>query len=285
MLASALDRMSADAGEALQELIESSRSPEVVRLVWRELEELRVLDAACGDGEWLSGCLEGLVGVGESCLARMRGWVEDQHRSGERCRPEKLADFKRLLWVAAELEREGGRERLPRELILLRCLRGVERDAVLAAACRRRLAAGLAGGAGSEVDAELARALPEVREGAVAGGIESAEELAVLARQDSTLAGSAGELAAEAAALVRVERQLTRMRLREAAGWTDLIAGLRTLRARRRVVGQALSARLPGRAEDTVHPWIEFHEAACNGGFDLVRHDPEGAVGPDNSGR
>jgi hypothetical protein len=257
-----------DSAAALQELLEASRTADVPRLLWRELEALRILDPACGSGEWLEGCLEALAAVGESCLERMRVWVCEQRRSAKRARPEKLSDLKRLVARAAALAEEGVADRLVRETILLGCLRGAEVDRARAEACRRRLgrtllAPGVAGGGALE--------LAEVGEGSLTAGIGSAEALAGWARRDASAAAAARSVAAEAEALARVERQLMRMRLQHAATVEELVGGLRLLRGRRAVLGVALAPDVPERAAPVLHPWIEYHGILRSGGFDLVR--------------
>ncbi|HEX6069160.1 MAG TPA: hypothetical protein VFZ18_05035 [Longimicrobiaceae bacterium] len=253
---------------ALQELLEASRSPDVPRLLWRELEALRILDPACGSGEWLGGCLEALAAVGESCLERMRVRVGEEQRSGKRSRPEKLSDLKRLVARAAAVAEEGVADRLVRETILLGCLRGADVDRTQAEACQRRLGRTLLapGGAGGG-----ALELAEVGEGSLAAGIGSAEALADWARRDASAAAVARRVAAEAETLARVERQLMRMRLLHGATVEELVGGLRLLRGRRAVLGVALAPDLPVGAAPVLHPWIEYHGILRSGGFDLVR--------------
>src|SRR5690606_12009864 len=97
--------------------------PGGVRRVWRGLWRFRVLDPAVGEGEWLLGAMEVLVVIGAACLDRMEGWVEDRIASAPGPRREQ-ADFLRLLERRDELARDGGRDRLVHELVLLGCLRG-----------------------------------------------------------------------------------------------------------------------------------------------------------------
>jgi hypothetical protein len=267
-----------DPAASLQELLEACRSPQIPRLLWRELEALRILDPACGSGEWLGGCLEALAAVGQSCLERMRVWVDEERRSGRRSRPEKLSDLKRLVARAAELAGEGVSDRLVRETILLGCLKGAEVEGARVEECRRRLGRTLlaaVGAGGGELE------LADVGEGSLAAGIGSAAELAAWARRDASAAAVARGVAAEADALARVERQLVRMRLRHGAALEELVGGLQLLRARRAVLGVALAPEAPAPAVLPLHPWIEYHEILRSGGFDLVRDaDRVGAPGP-----
>lgn len=262
----ASDLPTGDSAVALQELLEASRSPDLPRLFWRELEALRILDPVCGSGEWLGGCLEALAAAGESCLERMRVWVDEERRSGRRSRPEKLSDLKRLVARAAVMAREGVADRLVRETILLACLRGAEVERVRAEECRRRLGRTLlvSGGAGGG-ELELA----DVAEGSPAEGIGSAEALADWARRDASAAAIARKVAAEVEALGRVERHLFRMRLRHGAPVEELVEGLRLLRGRRAVLEVALTPEAS--ATPLLHPWIQYHAILRSGGFDLVR--------------
>src|SRR5690606_37655511 len=115
-------------GGQLQRLVESAPTPDVARRVWRELENLRVLDPACGSGAWLEGCLEALRAIGAACLQRMQGWLADEVDGPRRGPSSRGADLRRLVARCADLARSGERDRFVIETILLRCVHGIEAD-------------------------------------------------------------------------------------------------------------------------------------------------------------
>ena len=73
------------------------RGPGVAQAFWHAIDEITVLDPTCGSGAFLFAALNILEPLYEACLDRMEAFVEDLRRSGEQRRPEKFADFRKML--------------------------------------------------------------------------------------------------------------------------------------------------------------------------------------------
>jgi hypothetical protein len=80
-----------------QDVIENCEGPELLRAFWRAIERVTILDTTAGSGAFLFAALNVLEPLYEACLDRMEAFVEDLHRSGEKHRPEKFSDFRKVL--------------------------------------------------------------------------------------------------------------------------------------------------------------------------------------------
>lgn len=78
-------------------MIEQSEGPELLRAFWHAIERVTILDPTCGSGAFLFAALNILEPLYEACLDRMEAFVEDLDRSGEKYRPEKFSDFRKVL--------------------------------------------------------------------------------------------------------------------------------------------------------------------------------------------
>lgn len=268
----------------LREAVEASDQPDGVRAVWRAARQMRVLDPACGDGEWLLGAMRALEVAYHACLERMQAWVDDLGRSRTPSRPERLRDFRAALAAVDDTTRWPTRAQSVRALILLDNLHGADRDAAAAGRCRARLLACTGAAPGpAEAHREAACA---VHAGDPACGIGSRAEL------ERALAGVPGgawaarELAEEAEVLGSAERAL-RGALLASQRPEPLTEGVCRVRNRRSALDAALDCaalRLAGmsprdagacsewlRHRRPLHPLSAFGGAAARGGFHLVR--------------
>ena len=80
-----------------QDAIESCEGPDLLRAFWHAIEQATILDPTCGSGAFLFAALNILEPLYEACLGRMEAFVEDLSRSGEKHRPEKYSDFRKVL--------------------------------------------------------------------------------------------------------------------------------------------------------------------------------------------
>jgi len=80
-----------------QDVIETCEGPELLRAFWHAMENVTVLDPTCGSGAFLFAALNILEPLYEACLERMEAFVGDLERSGEKHRPEKFSDFRKML--------------------------------------------------------------------------------------------------------------------------------------------------------------------------------------------
>lgn len=86
-----------DIRQFAQDVIEYSEGPELLRAFWHAIEKVTVLDPTCGSGAFLFAALNILEPLYESCLDRMKAFVDDLDRSSEKHRPEKFSDFRKVM--------------------------------------------------------------------------------------------------------------------------------------------------------------------------------------------
>ncbi len=86
-----------DIRQFAQDVIENCEGPELLRAFWHAIERITILDPTCGSGAFLFAALNILEPLYEACLDRMQAFVEDLERSGEKHRPEKFSDFRKVL--------------------------------------------------------------------------------------------------------------------------------------------------------------------------------------------
>jgi len=80
-----------------QDVIENCEGPELLRALWNAIVHVTILDPTCGSGAFLFAALNILEPLYEACLDRMEAFVEELDRSGEKHRPEKFSDFRKVL--------------------------------------------------------------------------------------------------------------------------------------------------------------------------------------------
>ena len=86
-----------DIRQFAQDAIEDCEGPELLRAFWHAIEQVTILDPTCGSGAFLFAALNILEPLYEACLERMEAFVEDLDRAGEKHRPEKFSDFRKVL--------------------------------------------------------------------------------------------------------------------------------------------------------------------------------------------
>jgi len=86
-----------DIRQFAQDVIQNCEGPELVRAFYDAIEQVSVLDPTCGSGAFLFAALKVLEPLYEACLDRMQAFVDDLDRSGQKHRPEKFSDFRKLL--------------------------------------------------------------------------------------------------------------------------------------------------------------------------------------------
>ncbi|MEK7247742.1 MAG: DNA methyltransferase, partial [Chloroflexota bacterium] len=86
-----------DIRQFAQDVIENCEGPELLRAFWHAIEKVTILDPTCGSGAFLFAALNILEPLYEACLTRMEAFVADLERSGEKHRPEKLSDLRKVL--------------------------------------------------------------------------------------------------------------------------------------------------------------------------------------------
>lgn len=86
-----------DIRQFTQDAVESCEGPDLLRAFWHAIEKVTILDPTCGSGAFLFAALNILEPLYEACLDRMEAFVGDLDRSGEKHRPEKYSDFRKVL--------------------------------------------------------------------------------------------------------------------------------------------------------------------------------------------
>ena len=86
-----------DIRQFAQDAIENCEGLDLLRAFWHAIEKVTILDPTCGSGAFLFAALNILEPLYEACLERMEAFVEELARSGEKHRPEKYSDFRKVL--------------------------------------------------------------------------------------------------------------------------------------------------------------------------------------------
>jgi hypothetical protein len=86
-----------DIRQFAQDVIENCEGPELLRAFYHAIERITVLDPTCGSGAFLFAALNILEPLYEACLGRMKAFISDLELSGEKHRPEKFSDFRKIL--------------------------------------------------------------------------------------------------------------------------------------------------------------------------------------------
>jgi len=119
-----------------QDVIENCEGPELLRAFYRAIERVTVLDPTCGSGAFLFAALNVLEPLYEACLDRMQVFLEELETSGEKNRPEKFSDFRKILDHAA---RHPNRRYFILKSIILNNLFGVDIMEEAIEICKLRL--------------------------------------------------------------------------------------------------------------------------------------------------
>jgi hypothetical protein len=80
-----------------EDVIANCEGPELLRAFWHAIKGVSVLDPTCGSGAFLFAAINILEPLYEACLERMRAFLEDLQRSGDKHHPEKFSDFRKIL--------------------------------------------------------------------------------------------------------------------------------------------------------------------------------------------
>ncbi|HUT70287.1 MAG TPA: DNA methyltransferase [Desulfatiglandales bacterium] len=119
-----------------EDAINTCEGPELLRAFYAAISTITVLDPTCGSGAFLFAALNILEPLYEACLVRMEAFLEDLEHSGERHRPEKFSDFRRVL---AEIEKHPNRCYFILKSIIVKNLYGVDIMEEAVEICKLRL--------------------------------------------------------------------------------------------------------------------------------------------------
>ena len=85
----------------VMDVVQFSEGPELLRAIWKVIENVSVLDPACGSGAFLFASLNILKPLYEASLLRMEGFIEDMESAGPH-HPAKFSDFKETLQASRQ---------------------------------------------------------------------------------------------------------------------------------------------------------------------------------------
>jgi hypothetical protein len=125
-----------DIRQFAEDAITECEGPELLRAFYQAISTVTVLDPTCGSGAFLFAALNILEPLYDACLDRMQGFVDDLARSGERHRPEKFSDFRRIL---KEIGRHPNRRFFVLKSIVVNNLYGVDIMEEAVEICKLRL--------------------------------------------------------------------------------------------------------------------------------------------------
>jgi hypothetical protein len=125
-----------DVCQFAEDVIDSCDDPELLRAVWGAVEKVSVLDPTCGSGAFLFAALNILESLYEACLDRMQEFLDELDALGAPRRPEKFADFRKVL---DQVKRHPSRRYFIYKSIIIHNLYGVDIMKEAVEICKLRL--------------------------------------------------------------------------------------------------------------------------------------------------
>lgn len=282
-----------------QDVIENCEGPELLRAFWHAIvgripeksnqkfqQGVSILDPACGSGAFLFAALNILEPLYEACLVRMEAFLGDLERSGEKHRPEKFADFRRVL---ERVSQHPNRRYFILKSIIVNNLFGVDIMEEAVEICKLRLFLKLV----AQVD--------------VAAQIEPLPDIDFNVRAGNTLVGYSTFDDVKGAVTSKLAFDDTMQRIEDGAADIDRLfnrfrqqqtefggevtpTDKKQLAERLKILEDELSGYLAGeygirindrvglkkwlKSHKTFHWFIEFHSIMKNGGFDVIIGNP-----------
>jgi hypothetical protein len=274
-----------------QDVVETCEGPDLLRAFWHAIERVSILDPTCGSGAFLFASLNMLEPLYEACLDRMEAFIADLARSGERHRPEKFSDFRKILdRVAAH----PNRRYFIFKSIILNNLFGVDIMEEAVEICKLRLFLKLA----AQVEPDPARdnigiePLPDIdfniRAGNTLVGYAHLDAVKEVLASNLDFDNAAEKIAVKAADL---QQAFDEFRSRQIEGDGAVpSADKRELGKRRDALDNELNRHLGGhcganhenkeayakwlKSHQPFHWFVEFYGIMNDGGFDVIIGNP-----------
>ena len=285
-----------------QDVIENCEGPELLRAFWHAIEHVTILDTTAGSGAFLFAALNILEPLYEACLDRMEAFVEDLDRSGEKHRPEKFSDFRKVLENVAA---HPNRRYFIFKSIILNNLFGVDIMEEAVEICKLRLFLKLA----AQVEPDAAKdnfgiePLPDIdfniRAGNTLVGYATADEVRRAFKespggQTKLLLGDSPEAYQRFEEQVeladRAFSQFREMQTEHGMDAKEFVDAKQTLRERLKTLDEELNRYLAGeygvkvrdktayakwvKSHQPFHWFVEFYGIVTNGGFDVIIGNP-----------
>jgi len=286
-----------DIRQFAEDVISSSEGPELLRAFYQAIRTISVLDPTSGSGAFLFAALNILETLYEACLDRMQVFLDDLGRSGDRHRPEKFSDFRKVL---ADVEKHPNRRYFILKSIMVNNLYGVDIMEEAVEICKLRLFLKLV----SQVEREeQLEPLPDIdfniRAGNTLVGFVSREEVRRAAESKST--GQVGlpfaetgqaiqRIEEEAEVVDRAFQRFHEMQTKEGMGAKDFATAKQELRSRLHRLSDELDRYLakeyevdPQKAREyqrwkknhqPFHWFAEFYGIMHRGGFNVIMGNP-----------
>ncbi len=125
-----------DIRQFTQDLIESLSAPELLRPIWKALNDIKILDPTVGSGAFLFAALNILEPLYEACLERMGVFLDELDASREPHHPERLKDFRQ---ARAQAEQHPNQRYFILKTIIVNNLYGVDIMDEAVEICKLRL--------------------------------------------------------------------------------------------------------------------------------------------------
>ena len=286
-----------DIRQFAEDAITGCEGPEQLRAFYQATSTVTVLDPTCGSGAFLFAALNILEPLYEACLDRMQAFVDDLDRSGERHRPEKFSDFRRIL---TEIDKHPNRQYFILKSIIVNNLYGVDIMEEAVEICKLRLFLKLVAQADRLKDLEP---LPDIdfniRPGNTLVGFVSVDEIRRAAESDNSGQGQLvfGEtteaiqiIEEEAENVERVFQMFHQMQTEQGMDACEFATAKQELREKLTELSNELDRYLAGeygvnpdkkRAYDQwrvshqpFHWFAEFYGIMQQGGFDVIIGNP-----------
>ncbi|MDQ3775360.1 MAG: SAM-dependent methyltransferase [Pseudomonadota bacterium] len=280
-----------DIRQFAQDVIENCEGPELLRAFWHAIEKVTILDPTCGSGAFLFAALNILEPLYEACLDRMQAFVEDLERSGEKHRPEKFSDFRKVL---AHVAAHPNRRYFILKSIILNNLFGVDIMEEAVEICKLRLFLKLA----AQVEPDTARGnlgiepLPDID-----FNIRAGNTLVGYATYDEVLKQAEGDWVREQAiesikiTAADLQQPFDAFRARQVEGDGSVpTEDKQKLRRRLNALGDELDCYLATeygvepskkdayakwlKSHQPFHWFVEFYGIMSGGGFDVIIGNP-----------
>jgi hypothetical protein len=280
-----------DIRQFAQDVIENCEGPELLRAFWHAIEHVTILDPTCGSGAFLFAALNILEPLYDACLDRMQAFVEDLAQSAEKHRPEKHADFRKIL---ANVEGHPNRRFFILKSIVLNNLFGVDIMEEGVEICKLRLFLKLA--AQVEPDATAKNVgiepLPDIdfniRAGNTLVGYASYKAVKTAIKSKFDLDNAMEKIAVKAADL---QDTFNNFRQRQIEGDDSVpTEDKQELRRRLKTLEDELNRHLAAeygiksgdriahqkwlKSHQPFHWFIEFYGIMASGGFDVIIGNP-----------
>jgi hypothetical protein len=272
----------------IQDVIENCESPELLRAFWQTIEKVTVLDPTCGSGAFLFASLNILEPLYDACLDRMQTFLDELTASGEKHRPEKFSDFRKVL---SQIDKHPNRRYFIFKSIIINNLFGVDIMEEAVEICKLRLFLKLV----AQVEhVDNIESLPDIdfniRAGNTLVGFASYEEVETAVTSKLDFDNTMGKIEEKAGNVDRLFGLFRKMQTEHGMDSKDFVDAKKKLRDRLKILEDELNRYLAGEygvdegdkkaykawidSHQPFHWFIQFYGIIKAGGFDVIIGNP-----------